>query len=613
MDWIAEIQGVWLAGAYWWVGFCAAFLVLTRFCPCNPGRNWWTDRRAAITDMVYWLVMPLIGQAGRVVFLLVGVALIYGDGATPEFTARGWPIWIQCIAILLLQDVMMYWIHRLFHTRVAWKFHAVHHSPEVLDWTSAVRFHPVNALAEFAVADTVILLMGFSPLAMVILGPINLIYSVMVHANLNWTFGPLKYVFASPVFHRWHHTTEEEGLDRNFAPTFPFLDLLWGSFYMPAGKRPEVYGTNKQALPPGFVGQTVYPFRGSGAWAYRHPILTTVGVAASLALGYFGWTKITKPIDPQEEAMEITKRSEMPPELLRLSQRRDPRAASAVVANAAGSRLIYGSSDGSVTIRDVATERELAVETHPARVNALAISPNGLLGVSASGNGMTKVFSAETGTPVRTLLHDGKNIMGVAVSDDGWIATGTVDGTIWLWDAQGELAKKRTLPAASIQAIALSDAGRQVVVGQNSQVSVWDVVADTVTACQGLKNLAYCVNIRKDGKQIAAGEYDGRLHLWDLGSEQPRLVAKGHAGPIYSIAISSDGDSIVTGGADKIVRVWNAKTGAVIKELDGHPGLVFSVSFDATHQRVLAAGKDLALTGWNIVNDGVIRAVGKAP
>jgi sterol desaturase/sphingolipid hydroxylase (fatty acid hydroxylase superfamily) len=49
------------------------------------------------------------------------------------------------------------------------------------------------------------LLCGISPDIFVVVGPFNIITSCLVHANLNWTFGPLRYVLVSPVFHRWHH------------------------------------------------------------------------------------------------------------------------------------------------------------------------------------------------------------------------------------------------------------------------------------------------------------------------------------------------------------------------------------------------------------------------
>ncbi len=55
------------------------------------------------------------------------------------------------------------------------------------------------------------------------MGPFNTITSCLVHANLNWTFGPLRHVLVSPVFHRWHH--DEKTYDRNFAGTLLAVGL----------------------------------------------------------------------------------------------------------------------------------------------------------------------------------------------------------------------------------------------------------------------------------------------------------------------------------------------------------------------------------------------------
>jgi sterol desaturase/sphingolipid hydroxylase (fatty acid hydroxylase superfamily) len=223
--------------------------------------HWWTDLRAAATDFVYWFIVPLFLKSCRVGMLVLGIWLVFG-GRDPSFLpTRNLPFWAQCVGILLIQDVVLYVIHRLFHTRAGWKYHAIHHSPKVVDWMTMVRFHPINNLMEFALADTIVLLMGFSPEALVTLIPFNTIYSGMVHANLNWTFGPLKYVFASPVFHRWHHTTQEAGLNKNFASTFPILDLMFGTFYMPAGQLPEHFGNGEADFPEGFWGQFLHPFR----------------------------------------------------------------------------------------------------------------------------------------------------------------------------------------------------------------------------------------------------------------------------------------------------------------------------------------------------------------
>jgi sterol desaturase/sphingolipid hydroxylase (fatty acid hydroxylase superfamily) len=277
MDWTVTIGDALLTTLGWLAGLTVAFGVLVRWMPCNPGMYWWKDLRAAGTDFLYWFVLPLLMRLCRTGIVFVGVAWVLGGRDPQSLPAGRLPLWLQCALILLVQDVLLYWIHRIFHSRMAWKFHAIHHSPQVLDWTATQRFHFVNDLLAFTLADAAVLMGGFSPGALVVLTPINLLYSAMVHANLNWTFGPLRYVFASPVFHRWHHTTRAEGRNKNFAPTFPWLDVLFGTFFMPAGRLPEEFGSGDADFPDDFWGQLWYPFRKKSAADYRPP---TTPVAA---------------------------------------------------------------------------------------------------------------------------------------------------------------------------------------------------------------------------------------------------------------------------------------------------------------------------------------------
>ncbi len=86
----------------------------------------------------------------------------------------------------------MYWTHRWFHGRRFWKYHAVHHSSEQLEWISAARFHPVNLFLGSVLADVVMLFAGISPNVFVVLGPLVTAHSAFVHANLDWTLGPVQ-------------------------------------------------------------------------------------------------------------------------------------------------------------------------------------------------------------------------------------------------------------------------------------------------------------------------------------------------------------------------------------------------------------------------------------
>jgi sterol desaturase/sphingolipid hydroxylase (fatty acid hydroxylase superfamily) len=271
MDWFADLGDFWLTTLAWIAGLSLAFGILARLMPCNPGMHWWKDPRGAATDFIYWFLVPLFLRVGRTVLLWVGLKLLFGGAESRLLPVTELPLWLQCVLILLIQDVLLYAAHRVFHTRLGWKFHAVHHSSTVLDWMSAARFHPLNNLLAFTLADVAILLMGFSPAALLVLTPFNIVYSAMTHANLNWTFGPLRHVFASPVFHRWHHTSEKEGINKNFASTFPILDVVFGTFYMPPGKLPEQFGNGENDFPEDFWGQLLHPFTKSSKQPTTEP------------------------------------------------------------------------------------------------------------------------------------------------------------------------------------------------------------------------------------------------------------------------------------------------------------------------------------------------------
>jgi len=249
------------------VGACfIGFGVLSRWFPCNRGQPGFVSRETA-DDVLYYFVSVLFytGLAAGVAAWLVR-AVSSGDAAAAVKAMQEGhsrlgraPLVIQIAIVFLLTDLIQYWLHRAFHARPLWPFHAVHHSARQVDWTTAFRVHPVNYLIYSASVGVLTQLMSFSPLVFVVIAPINFFLAAMVHANLNWTFGPFKYVLASPVFHRWHHCSDPAARDTNFAPTFSFLDVMFGTFHMPEGRLPADYGAPD--VPEHFLGQMAYPFR----------------------------------------------------------------------------------------------------------------------------------------------------------------------------------------------------------------------------------------------------------------------------------------------------------------------------------------------------------------
>ncbi len=646
MDWMVGIGESWLTTLGWLAAFAVAFGLLARLTPCNPGMYWWKDLRAVVTDFLYWFVAPLLLGIGRTLMLIAGVVLLYG-GMEPRFLpVKDQPLWAQCAAILLIQDVMLYWVHRLFHTRLAWKFHAVHHSPKVLDWMSASRFHLINHLLEFGLADISVLLLGFSPAALVVLAPFRVVYSAMVHANLNWTFGPLRYVFASPVFHRWHHTTQGEGIDKNFASTFPFLDVVFGTFYMPPDKLPERFGTGDSDVPEGFWGQFIYPFRGRDR---RHSLVSRIMgglkwaflvVVSLLGVGVYYIVERADRVEAWEraEAKQYGNRVEMARQAL-MENDLTPAAAFldaaagpfrqtaeqhrsldlcrgkcltlaghtgavlGVAISADGRCIVSASDDGTVKVWDAASGQEkFTLMGHSGPVRGVAISADGRRIVSASDDKTMRVWDGTTGREERSLLGHTRAILSVAVSADGSrIVSGSADGTAKVWDARtGRLECALKRGATAVLSVAISADGRRIITASDVTVMVWDAQTGREEfTLNGHTDLVYAVAIRPDGRRIVSAGFDEKVKIWDALTGREDLTLKGHTGPVYCVAIGPDGLDVVSGGKDAMVKVWEVATGREELTLKGHTDSVTSVAISGDGRRIVSGSRDGTMKVWD--------------
>lgn len=239
--------------------------------PALRGHSFW-QRRGQLTDLAYWFASPLVAQTAvkaAVVAVVVPAALLLGAPRSSDLGA--WidarrtvvslqPVWLQAIEVVVLADLVGYWVHRLFHRRPLWRFHAVHHAAKQLDWLAAVRVHPVNEAITRALNVLPLFVLGFRAEMLAGVTPLFVLYALLLHANVPWTFGPLRYVLASPAFHRWHHSSEARGLDKNFAGLFPVWDLLFGTFHLPEGEPPTSFGVHDD-VPQGFFAQLAWPFR----------------------------------------------------------------------------------------------------------------------------------------------------------------------------------------------------------------------------------------------------------------------------------------------------------------------------------------------------------------
>jgi len=169
--------------------------------------------------------------------------------------------WLQVLEIVVLADFFFYIAHRAFHTVPwLWRFHAVHHSIEHMDWLAGSRVHPIDQILTKGGAFVPCIVLGFSNEALATYATLYFLHSVLLHSNVRIGLGPLRWLIAAPQFHHWHHSREPEAWNKNFAGQIALFDVLFGTAYMPFGQWTKAYGID-DPVPHTYVNQLAYPFR----------------------------------------------------------------------------------------------------------------------------------------------------------------------------------------------------------------------------------------------------------------------------------------------------------------------------------------------------------------
>ena len=184
------------------------------------------------------------------------------------------PLWVRLAAAMVVGETGYYWAHRWMHqVPYLWRFHAIHHSAEAMDFLVNTRTHPVDSVFGRFCGLVPMYVLGLAQpgggrldLVPVLFALIGGLWGFFVHANVAWRFGWLEYVISTPAFHHWHHTNDDVALrGKNYASMLPWLDWVFGSFYLPRAL-PKTYGID-EAMAPDLAGQLLHPWMGSAAAA----------------------------------------------------------------------------------------------------------------------------------------------------------------------------------------------------------------------------------------------------------------------------------------------------------------------------------------------------------
>lgn len=159
----------------------------------------------------------------------------------------------------ILGDFLFYWMHRAQHTRLLWRFHAVHHAIEELNAVSS--YHHVSeglVRALFIALPTQVVAIQLGGQA---LGWVIVAQGMYLHSCTRLHLGPVRYLVGDNRFHRIHHSTDPLHFNRNFSGFTPIWDVVFGTAYFPKAHEWPKTGLSDQPEVASIVDYLTRPFR----------------------------------------------------------------------------------------------------------------------------------------------------------------------------------------------------------------------------------------------------------------------------------------------------------------------------------------------------------------
>lgn len=292
--------------------------------------------------------------------------------------------------------------------------------------------------------------------------------------------------------------------------------------------------------------------------------------------------------------------------------------------SADGTRLVTAGKDGQVKVWDLTSDpepRTLTIqESHIADVAvipqgsllAVASGPNHLSPARGTSDYRLRLWNSKLEKVTKTFpIEHAHWLTSVSASADGqWLATGSLDRTVRVWNANsGEAMPPFTGHLEPVTDVTFSTDGKRIVsASEDETLKVWDIATHReVRTLEGHDAPIRCVLWTPSGRVLSAGD-DATIRLWDPGRETELDCRQVNDSPFVSLALSGDGRFVAAASADAVIRVWDLFSTSKdtlpanpVCSLQGHDGQITGLSFSADATRLASVcGDDDSVRLWDI-------------
>jgi WD40 repeat protein len=315
-----------------------------------------------------------------------------------------------------------------------------------------------------------------------------------------------------------------------------------------------------------------------------------------------------------------------------------------------GQWLASGSWDQTIKIWDTKTWTCAQTWECETPVHAIAFLPNDLQNTDlerpwiaiAGENSEINILNYKTGESVNILSGHRDQVWSLALSQEGYLISGSDDCTVRLWDwVTGDCLKMLQGHQGRIWSVAGSRQGEIVSGGADQTVRLWmgqshdciytlrgyhnatapvamgDRELFTFSADQVLRRWileapnavqTFCLPTKNSMKaamhprltQVACAGLDGRVQLYDLNNGTVIAALQGHQTWVRDLAFSPDGTELASASGDRTIKLWDCATATCLHTLEGHQSPVQAIAFHPNGKWLVSGSWDQQIRLWDL-------------
>lgn len=286
-----------------------------------------------------------------------------------------------------------------------------------------------------------------------------------------------------------------------------------------------------------------------------------------------------------------------------------------------GQLIASGSDDGTIRLWNFQGKELKKFADHKKSVSGLSFSRDGQILASTGEDGFVRVWEVEklvqqpSKAPMKIPLKETlqkplqewnaeqRKLWSVIFSPDSkQLATAGGDGTVRVWNLQGQELEKFVGHKGPVRSVSFSRDGQQLASSSDdTMVRIWDLQGREFKKFQN-QNFANSLSLSGNDRQIVSGSKDGTIRLWNLQSQQEGKLFQADLPPVKSLSLSFDGKQIVSGHDNGTIRLWNLQGFRLNlqKQFKTDSNTIESVALSPDGQRIISGSDDGTIRLWNL-------------